>query len=344
MLELVDKVKVPGALKGACVAIGNFDGLHLGHQALMATAINVAKNSGSPCGLLTFEPHPKSVFQPEQPLFRLTPPRLKAALTQSFGADFCAAIPFDRALAAMEAENFVEHYLVGALGISHVVSGYDFHFGRGRRGSPALLQAQGQSHGFGVTIVDQVTREDGTSPYSSSSIRANLHSGNIEQANAQLGYRWTVIGEVVKGDQRGRTIGFPTVNIMLDPGMEPCHGIYAVRVRDLSADMSRVLAGAAYFGWRPTFDTNRVFLEVYLLDFDGDLYGHELAVEFVTMVRPDRKFADLQALVTQMNKDCDDIRKVLVSSDGCIDLPLMQAQLSGRLYDELETISIHKDG
>ncbi len=336
MLELIDQTEVPGALKGACVAIGNFDGLHLGHQALAQTAVDTARTAGSPSGLVTFEPHPKSVFQPEQPVFRLTPPRLKAALARSFGVDFCAAIPFNRDLASVEAEDFVERYLVRALGISHIVSGYDFHFGKGRRGSPSLLQDLGEQFGFGVTIVDQVTREDGTSPFSSSSVRAALHAGNIEQANAQLGYRWTVIGNVVKGDQRGRTIGFPTVNIMLDPGMEPCHGIYAVRVRDLSGDRQKVLMGAAYFGWRPTFDTDRVFLEVFLLDFDGDLYGHELAVEFVDMIRPDRKFDDLEALVTQMKRDCDDIRQLLhEDTAGNAGLPLLSAQMSGRLYQEL---------
>ncbi|MEO1160427.1 MAG: bifunctional riboflavin kinase/FAD synthetase [Pseudomonadota bacterium] len=336
MIELIDQTEVAGALKGACVAIGNFDGLHLGHQALAGTAVEIARKAGSPSGLVTFEPHPKSVFQPEQPVFRLTPPRLKAALARSFGVDFCAAIPFNRDLASVEAEDFVERYLVRALGISHIVSGYDFHFGKGRRGSPALLQELGGRFGFGVTIVDQVTREDGTSPFSSSSVRAALHAGNIKQANAQLGYRWTVIGNVVKGDRRGHTIGFPTANIMLDPGMEPCHGIYAVRVRDLSGDRQKVLMGAAYFGWRPTFDTDRVFLEAFLLDFDGDLYGHELAVEFVDMIRPDQKFDDLDALVAQMKRDCDDIRQLL-QEDARLDagLPLLAAQMSGRLYQEL---------
>lgn len=336
MLELSDQVEVAGALKGACVAIGNFDGLHLGHQALAQTAIDIARTAGSPSGLVTFEPHPKSVFQPEQPVFRLTPPRLKAALARSFGVDFCASIPFNRELASVEAEDFVERYLVRALGISHIVSGYDFHFGKGRRGSPAVLQELGERFAFGVTIVDQVTREDGTSPFSSSSVRAALHAGNIDQANAQLGYRWTVIGKVVRGDQRGRTIGFPTANIMLDPGMEPCHGIYAVRVRNLTGDRQKVLMGAAYFGWRPTFDTDRVFLEVFLLDFEGDLYGQELAVEFVDMIRPDKKFDDLDALVAQMKRDCDDIRKLLSEETAVnADLPLLAAQLSGRLYNEV---------
>lgn len=338
MLELNGKIKVTDTQKRACVAIGNFDGLHLGHQALVKTAIDVARVAGSSSGLVTFEPHPKSVFQPEQPLFRLTPPRLKAALARCFGVDFCAAIPFDHQLAGVEAEDFVERYLVGALGISHIVSGYDFHFGKGRRGSPSLLRELGERFGFGVTVVEQVTREDGTSPYSSSSVRAALHAGNIDQANAQLGYRWTVIGEVIKGDERGRTIGFPTANIMLDPGMEPCHGIYAVRVRDLSGDRQKALMGAAYFGWRPTFDTDRVFLEVFLLDFDGDLYGHELAVEFVDMIRPDQRFEGLDELVAQMKRDCDDIRKRLSEDTATADLPpLLAAQISGKLYGELRS-------
>lgn len=335
MLFLNDKASLEGIMKGACVAIGNFDGLHLGHQTLVYKALEVARSNSSPAGLVTFEPHPKSVFQPDQPLFRLTPPRLKAALARTIGVDFCVAIPFDRALASVEAEDFVARYLIDELGISHIVSGYDFHFGKGRRGSPALLQDQGARHGFGVTIVDQVTRDDGTSPYSSSSIRAAIHAGKIEQANAQLDYRWTILGQVIKGDQRGRTIGFPTVNILLEPGMEPCHGIYAVRVRDLSADRSRVLMGAAYFGWRPTFNTDRVFLEVHLLDFDADIYGHELVVEFVTMVRPDQKFNNLDDLVTQMNKDCNDIRRILSEPDDDIKSKLLRAQISGELYDLL---------
>ncbi len=337
MLELNGKIEVADTRKRACVAIGNFDGLHLGHQALVKTAIDVARAKGSPSGLVTFEPHPKSVFQPEQPLFRLTPPGLKAALARCLGVDFCAAIPFNHQLAGVEAQDFVERYLVRTLGISHIVSGFDFHFGKGRQGSPPLLRELGEQFRFGVTVVEQVTREDGTSPYSSSSVRAALHAGNIDQANAQLGYRWTVIGEVIRGDERGRTIGFPTANIMLDPGMEPCHGIYAVQVRDLTVDPRTALMGAAYFGWRPTFDTDRVFLEVFLLDFDGDLYGHELAVEFVDMIRPDQRFDGLDELVAQMKRDCDIIRKRLSEDIAATDLPpLLAAQISGRLYAELE--------
>ena len=153
-----------------------------------------------------------------------------------------------------------------------------------------------------------------------------------------LGYRWTIIGKVVEGDRRGRTIGFPTVNIMLEPGMEPCHGIYAVRVRDLTEDRATVVRGAAYFGWRPTFNTDRVFLEVYLLDFEGELYGHELAVEFVTMVRPDRKFDSLDALVAQMKQDCIQIDAVLDHAGGTAPAgasALLAAQLDGTLYDYL---------
>ena len=335
MFSLSDTSAIPARCRGASVAIGNFDGLHLGHQALLKAALGDAARNERMAGLVTFEPHPRSVFQPEQPLFRLSPPRLKAALAKTFGAGFCAVIGFDRELASMEAEDFVRHYLVDRLGISHIVSGYDFHFGKGRRGNPEMLKQLGREHGFGVTIVEQVTREDGASPYSSSSIRAALHAGHTAAANSQLGYRWTIVGTVVEGDRRGRTIGFPTVNIMLDPGMEPAHGIYAVRVRDLGDDRSGVHHGAAYFGWRPTFDTDRVFLEVYLLGFEGDLYGHELAVEFVEMVRPDQKFASLDELVAQMNQDCENVAMVLeaAAAAGADGLPLLKAQMDGTLYD-----------
>jgi riboflavin kinase/FMN adenylyltransferase len=337
MIMLEAHTTVPPDMRGAAVAIGNFDGLHKGHQALLRSALDEAAKLGVRTGIVTFEPHPRSVFQPEQPLFRLSPPPLKAALVKSFGANFCAVIPFDRDLAAMEAEDFVTRYLVDKLGIAHIVSGYDFHFGKGRRGNPQLLAALGKQHGFGVTTVEQVTREDGASPYSSSSIRAALRAGHIEAANSQLGYRWTIVGTVVEGDRRGRTIGFPTVNIMLEPGMEPCHGIYAVRVRDLSADRGKVHAGAAYFGWRPTFDTDRVFLEVYLLGFEGDLYGHELAIEFAGMVRPDQKFASLDELIIQMKRDCEDVEQLLAEAEkaGAGGEQLLAAQMDGALYSHL---------
>lgn len=304
--------KIDNALRGGVVAIGNFDGLHRGHQELLALALQQAKARGVSFGILSFEPHPRSFFKPLDPVFRLTPHALKARLASHLGADFLYALRFDAALANTEPEDFVRTYLVENLGVAHVVTGYDFHFGKGRKGNPDLLQSMGAVHGFGVTIVDQVTDDSGAAPFASSSIRSALRRGQVRAAAQELGYDWTVMGEVVHGDKRGRTIGFPTANIILDPGAEPYRGIYAVNVRDASAAPGATAwMGAAYFGDRPTFNTNRTFLEVYLLDQDIDLYGRTLMVSFVDLVRGDKTFAGVDELVVQMKLDCDAVRRLL---------------------------------
>jgi riboflavin kinase / FMN adenylyltransferase len=300
------------ALRGAVVAIGNFDGLHRGHQALLAMAKDMAQQRGVALGILTFEPHPRSFFKPHEPIFRLTPPALKAQLAAKHGVDFIYAVTFDVDLANTPPENFVRANLVEALGVCHVVSGYDFHFGKGRKGNPDILKQLGLQHGFDVTVVDQVTDDDGNAPFSSSSIRSALRRGHVKAAAQELGYNWTVMGEVVHGDKRGRTIGFPTANIILEPGAEPFRGIYAVDVHDAAApETTPPWMGAAYFGDRPTFNTNRTFLEVYLLDQDIDLYGRILMVSFVDVVRGDKTFKGVDELVPQMMIDCDDVRKIL---------------------------------
>ncbi|MFN4142221.1 bifunctional riboflavin kinase/FAD synthetase [Aestuariivirga sp.] len=298
---------VPETAKGAVIAIGNFDGVHRGHQTLLARAEEEALRLGRPWGVVSFEPHPRSFFKPEEPVFRLTPEALKARLVAALGASFMAVLPFDRALADLDAEAFVMRHLVERLGVSHVVMGYDFHFGRGRKGSPATMAELGARHGFGVSIVDQVTDEgDQHSPFSSSSIRQALRHGHVPSAARELGYHWTVLGEVVRGDQRGRSIGFPTLNIVLEKGADPFRGIYAVRVRDAAKKGAPAWAGAGYFGDRPTFDTGRTFLEVFLIGFEGDLYGRELMVEFIDLIRPDRRFFSVDELVQQMKADCEE--------------------------------------
>jgi riboflavin kinase / FMN adenylyltransferase len=300
------------AWRGAVVAIGNFDGLHRGHQTLLATARNLAKQRGVPLGILTFEPHPRSFFKPHEPVFRLTPPALKARLAAEHGVDFIYAVTFDAELANTSAEDFVRINLVETLGVSHVVTGYDFHFGKGRKGSAELLTTLGEQHDFKVSVVDQVTDDDGNAPFSSSSIRSALRRGHIKTAAKQLGYNWTVMGEVVHGDKRGRTIGFPTANIVLEPGAEPFRGIYAVDVHDAALpNDTPAWMGAAYFGDRPTFNTNRTFLEVFLLDQDIDLYGRILLVSFVDVVRGDKTFKGVEDLVVQMKQDCEDVRRIL---------------------------------
>ncbi len=322
--------------KGAVIAIGNFDGLHRGHQQLIALAQQQAKAAGKPWGLLTFEPHPRTFFRPQDPVFRLTPNALKVRLVGALGADLLLQLDFNEALSASAPEDFVLDHLVKQLGVSHVITGYDFHFGKGRKGTPDTLRSMGEIHGFRVTIVDQVTDDgDGHAPFGSSSIRSALRRGHVRDAAHELGYNWIVMGEVVHGDQRGRTIGFPTANIVVDPGVEPYRGIYAVEAVDAAAPLgTKKWMGAAYFGDRPTFNTNRTFLEVYLLDQDIDLYGKMLMVSFVEMIRGDKTFHSVDNLIAQMKTDCEQARHVLrlfAAANPSAQYPLGKRQAEGRI-------------
>ena len=306
MRLILGEAAVPEEYRGAVIAIGNFDGVHRGHQKLLEQSRAIAERLGRPWGVVTFEPHPRSFFKPSEPVFRLTPPAIKARLIAAMGAAFMVVIAFDAALSDLEPGAFVDRHLDERLNAAHVVTGYDFHFGKGRRGSPATMMALGAERGFGVTIVDQVSDDgDAHSPFSSSSIRRALRHGHMADAARELGYHWTVMGEVVQGDQRGRAIGFPTLNIVLDPGSEPFRGIYAVRVRDAALKGNIHWPGAGYFGDRPTFDTGRTFLEAFLIGFDGDLYGRTLMVELVDLIRPDRRFDSISGLIAQMQEDCE---------------------------------------
>jgi riboflavin kinase/FMN adenylyltransferase len=328
MLELAADQNLPSGLRGCVVAIGNFDGMHRGHQQLLATAKAEAEKLGKSFGLLTFEPHPRTFFQPSEPVFRLTPPPLKALLANILGAGFLATVTFDATTAAQAPEDFIVEQLVKRLGVAHVVTGFDFHFGKGRKGTSETLLQAGASLGFGVTVVEQVAdeAEGAMAPFSSSAIRSSLRRGHVREAAKGLGYQWVVMGEVVPGDQRGRTIGFPTANIILEPGAEPYRGIYAVTVREKKG--GPLWQGAGYFGDRPTFNTNRTFLEVYLLDQDIDLYGKTLVVNFVDLVRGDKTFSSIDGLIDQMNADCDAVREIL-GRDQPMDLPLAKAQAAG---------------
>ncbi|MGE0214040.1 MAG: bifunctional riboflavin kinase/FAD synthetase [Parvibaculaceae bacterium] len=329
---ITDADPVPRECRGGAAAIGNFDGVHRGHQALLAEARRRSEGLGGPMGLITFEPHPRSFFRPDEPVFRLSGLALKARLAEGLGARFTAAVTFDRGLANLEAEAFVEKILVERLGIRHLVTGPDFHFGHGRRGNTETLRRLGEANGFTLSILDQVTGADGLSPFSSSSIRTALRHGHVEAAGRDLGYWWTVIGEVVEGDKRGRAIGFPTANIVLQPGVDPKEGIYAMRVRIEGSRES--LCGAGYVGMRPTFATNRRFLEVHLLDFSGDLYGKRLTVDFIGFIRPDRTFSGVEPLVAQMREDCAAARQryaALQQNDPLTEFPLGRLQAEGRL-------------
>lgn len=321
---------------GSVVAIGNFDGLHRGHQELLNVARDEAQRTGKAWGMLTFEPHPRSYFKANEPVFRLTPKALKARLAKALGADFVLCLDFNEAMAMSLPDDFILRHLVEHLGVSHVVTGYDFHFGKGRKGTAETLRRMGEAHGFGVTVVDQVTDDgDGRAPFGSSSIRSALRRGHMREAARELGYHWIVMGEVVHGDKRGRTIGFPTANIVLDPGAEPFRGIYAVEVRDAAAaDGGVAWVGAAYFGDRPTFNTNRTFLEVYLLDQDIDLYGRILMVSFVDLIRGDKTFRSVDELVVQMKDDCVVARRLVAElrqNDPCTEFVIGRLQSEGRV-------------
>jgi riboflavin kinase / FMN adenylyltransferase len=284
-------------LRGAVVAIGNFDGVHRGHRAVIAAALQRAQALGRPAAALTFEPHPRSVFRPDEPLFRLTDERAKLRLLAATGLDGAIVLRFDTALAQLSAEDFVARVLVQRLAVSGVAIGFDFHFGAERSGSPGYLAAQGARRGFAVDIVPRF--EDAGRPVRSGPIRAALAAGEVVEAAELLGYPWFVSGEVVHGDKRGRELGFPTANMRLDPGCRLKHGIYAVRV----GVGERRYDGVASFGRRPMFDQGTVLLEAFLFDFDGDLYGQTIDVAFIDWIRPELNFPGVEELVRRMDED-----------------------------------------
>ncbi len=299
---------VPSEAKGAVLALGNFDGVHRGHQVLIERAVAEARNSGRPSGALVFDPHPSAFFRPDEAHFRLMPIEDKLALFESLGLDVAVVLPFDAALATLEAGEFIETILVDAFRVSHVVVGYHFFFGHNRLGSVETLRRFGERHGFGVTVIEPVA--DRGQPFSSTDIRLNLAAGNVRAAAEALGRPWSVRGPVIGGAKRGTGLGFPTANVALPKGTALGHGIFAVRVR---LD-GKVLGGAAYLGTRPTFDDGMPVLEVFLFDFDGDIYGHDIEVSFIDKVRDDRRFANVEELIVQMEADCVKAREILAAT------------------------------
>lgn len=304
--------ELPASLAGGVVAIGNFDGVHRGHAALLESTRELAGRQRVPAVVLTFEPHPRWVLKPDRPLFRLTPLPAKARVLGALGLDGLAVAHFDRAFAEKSAADFVAEVLVGRLRPRGLVVGYDFHFGKNRQGTPGVLTDAGKRLGFEVSVFGEVANAAGE-PLSSSAIRSHLADGAVEAANRLLGYRWFVQGPVIPGDRRGRELGFPTANIDPGPDCRLRHGIYAVRL--LRAD-GTLLDGVASFGRRPTFGAGRPLLEVFLFDFSGDLYGEEVAVNFVAWIRPELAFASVGDLVTAMNGDSAVARTALRDAAG----------------------------
>jgi riboflavin kinase/FMN adenylyltransferase len=298
---------VPERLRGGIVALGNFDGFHGGHQAVVGRAVSRARAEGKPALVATFDPHPMRWFKPDSAPFRLTSLEQRERLVRNAGADAMLVFQFDSAFAAVTSADFVGDWLVRQLGVSGVVTGEDFTFGKGRGGDIQQLKLLGRTNRFSVDTVAPVTDATGQT-ISSSRIREALRSGDCETATRLLTRPFAIAGIVEHGDKRGRTLGYPTANLSLGDYLRPRFGIYAVRAR---LPLGRVLEGAANLGIRPTFDPPKELLEPFFFDFDGDLYGQRIEVELVSFIREERAFPDLVGLKRQMDSDCIEAQRRL---------------------------------
>ena len=294
-----------GPLHGTVVAIGNFDGVHRGHRAVIGAALQRAKELGRPAAALTFAPHPRRFLRPQDALFQLSSDRDRLRLLAATGLDGAIVMTFDAQLAATSREDFIERILVGRFGIGGAAIGFDFHFGHKRAGSPAYLAEQGARLGFAVDVVPPL--EDEGRPVSSGAVRMALSQGKVVEAAELLGAPWFVSAEVIHGAKRGRELGFPTANLKLDPSCGLKHGIYAVR----AGIAGKRHDGVANFGVRPMFDGGAPLLEVFLFDFDGDLYGQTIDVAFIGWIRHEQKFDSVETLKRQIAADSAQARAVL---------------------------------
>jgi riboflavin kinase/FMN adenylyltransferase len=301
---------LPDDVRGGAVVLGNFDGVHRGHQALIGAAAEAAKSLGAPLVVTTFEPHPRSFFAPHDPPFRLTPFRSKAILLQALGVDVLLVLTFDRAMSHVGAEDFVQQVLVDGLAARHVTVGDDFRFGHRRGGDVGMLERMGQEAGFSLNLVAPVAAADGE-VYSSTRVREHLATGKPAHAAALLGRPFEIEGRVLHGDQRGRTIGFPTANLELDGYLRPAFGVYAVRAGIGDGDAPEWFDGVANLGRRPTVDGERLLLEPHLFDFEREIYGEHLRIALIEYIRPEQRFDGLDALKAQIAEDCVTARRIL---------------------------------
>lgn len=308
MIQVVREwIGTPAELRSASVAIGAFDGVHRGHQAVIALARDYARMIGSPLGVVSFTPHPRRWFQPDAAPFGLmTTDQMARALGQ-LGVDVLYLLPFDGEMAAMSDEQFARDVLGDGLGIAHAAVGFDFTFGKGRTGSPEALRRYGETEGFTVSVAERLDDADGLK-LSSSAVREALKAGDMTRAAAILGRPFAVQGEVIHGDKRGRIIGVPTANVSLGGYMRPAYGVYATRTR---LPDGRVVDGVANLGVRPMYPTEDPLLEVWLFDFNEDLYGQTVETELVAFLRGEMKFDGLEALKVQIEQDAADARAVL---------------------------------
>lgn len=304
-MNIFDTYKnIPEAAQNSVVVIGNFDGVHRGHAALIERAKVIASDLGVGVSILTFEPHPRKLFRPDDPPFRLTPAPLKAWRLETLGIESLFSIGFDWDFASQSADKFVQDILVDGLKAAHVVVGYNFRFGQLRKGEPATIEAAG----IPVTVIEEVL-EQGSAKISSSQIRQALRHGRINEANKLLGWDWEIRGEVVKGDQRGRELGYPTANFALAETVHPSYGVYAARVRIVGEDEWH--GAAINIGIKPMFEVPLAEVESHIFDFDRDIYGKTIRVQPVQFLRGEAKFNSLEELIAQMDKDCEQAREIL---------------------------------
>ncbi|WP_018688616.1 bifunctional riboflavin kinase/FAD synthetase [Ahrensia kielensis] len=320
--RIQDLMDFPKGLRGGVIAIGNFDGLHRGHQAVLKTAFNLAQQMNVPALVLTFEPHPRSFFQSKMKLSRITPPRMKARIVEKIGFGAIVELPFTKEFSEQTADVFINDILVGRLGAKAVVTGFDFHFGKDRQGDPAYLMQAGETNGFQVKLVD-AQRDQTSDIISSSRIRHELAEGNVAAANDLLGYRYRVTSPIIAGEQLGRTLGYPTANMALPAETPLAHGIYAVRFHRQDGT---IFDGVASFGRRPTVtEKGAPLLETYVFDFKGDLYDENCTVSLIDFLRGEEKFLGLDPLIEQMKIDEKNAREIL---SGLEPISELDAQLT----------------
>lgn len=294
--------------RGAAVALGNFDGVHRGHQQVIALAAKAARAAGLPLGVISFDPHPRRIFQPEAPAFRLMRPAQQARALEALGVDLFYVLPFDEEMKSLSDQDFARLVLHEGLDVRHVAVGFDISFGKGRTGSPATMRTYGERFGFGVSVAEAVADTDGEK-YSSTGVRDALREGRPEDAAAILGRPFAIEGPVQRGRQLGRELGFPTANVHLDDYVQPRFGVYATRTR---LPDGREIPGVANIGVNPTVGEVAPLLEVWLFDFDEDIYDQTIETDLITFLRPEAKFGSLQEMVDQVMRDAHQARKILM--------------------------------
>ena len=316
MYLLRDYRDPPSQCRGAVIALGNFDGVHRGHQEVLRKAKAIAHDLGAPLAVLVFEPHPRVFFRPDTPPFRLTLLAEKVRQLEIAGVEIAMAFAFDQKMADTSAESFLKDILVGDLGVRHLIVGEDFRFGRNREGDTDLLHRIAEGEGFGVSLVPAFKLDDEVC--SSSRVRDCLREGRPADAAHLLGHWWAIEGPVLQGDQRGRQLGFPTANLSLQDFVEPKYGVYAVKVEVEGAtdDQPSRHDGVANIGRRPTFDKDDTILEVNIFDFSEDIYGRNIRVSLIEFLRPETKFDGLESLTKQIAMDSERAREVLAAIEA----------------------------